>query len=182
MAPPQRRALRDSRMTIATQVNSPNPVPNGARPLGWVPYLNFYLSKFLILNYFSYEISSTACRVIFKCRILYWLVCLNHRWKASVFARLDKVIALSPCNVPSWWRDSSENLICVGSDLSLSLDISTLLAVRLVGTIIEDCVQFISDILTSSACWPWVSVLCINAALAWLSCRLNQTTGHWHSN
>lgn len=47
MAPPQRRCLRDSKIIIATQVNSPNPVPNGARPLGCV-----FCEIFLILTVF----------------------------------------------------------------------------------------------------------------------------------
>ena len=48
MAPPQRRAFLDSKMTIATHVNSPNPVPNGARPLGCVPFeiqLKYYVRE-----------------------------------------------------------------------------------------------------------------------------------------
>lgn len=36
IVPPQRRAFLDSRITIATQVNSPKPVPRGALPRGWV--------------------------------------------------------------------------------------------------------------------------------------------------
>lgn len=38
IVPPHRRAFFDSKMIIATQVNSPNPVPSGARPLGCVFY------------------------------------------------------------------------------------------------------------------------------------------------
>lgn len=36
IVPPQRRAFFDSKITIATHVNSPNPVPSGAFPLGCV--------------------------------------------------------------------------------------------------------------------------------------------------
>lgn len=34
MAPPHKRAFLDSKITIATHVNSPKPVPSGARPRG----------------------------------------------------------------------------------------------------------------------------------------------------
>lgn len=187
IVPPHKSAFFDSKMIMATHVNSPNPVPSGARPLGCVFYkfvqkkcveINkkfiFYSAPSINNSIVTYVISHAAGSCLCRC----WC-----RWLETV-AWLLNILRLSFRNFSirssllcgsllNWSRNSSDYLIgrC---RFRLIARWCLTLTIGFVCSTIKDGIQLISDILSGSTDWPWISIITIATTFAKLS--------RWHNH